>query len=1146
MRKLDLSAFFKCCCFMFALLGQSVYGLAQTAYASNSAHLKAQNFTTQAVENKVTLKDALDNLKKQFKIQIAYHEGLLDNKFVPASLTNNARLYNLDDNLKQLLSAFQLGYRRINDNQISIFSSKELTEVKVPVAALITGKVVDATNNEPVTDATVVLKADHQVGTSTDASGNFKLTIPDKYTDKPFTLEVIYIGYDKEEVLVTNPSAPVQVKLKKSTSTLNEVVVTALGISKQKKSLGYSVSEVKGSEFTQARENNVANGLSGKIAGVNAAGLSTGPGGSSRIVIRGNGGLAGDNQPLYVVNGMPIDNSVPGGAPTTNGTTNNVDRGDGIAAINPDDIESISVLKGGTAAALYGSRAANGVILITTKKGRAQKGIGIEFNSTATYDNVAVFPDYQYEYGQGDGGVKPTTLAAAQASGRRSWGSKIDGSTDYVAVDGKTHPYVAQKNNLQNYYQTGTTYTNSLAFVGGSEGINYRFSLADLNSKGILPGTTYDRKTFNLALNAKLSSKISVEALAQYNIETGHDRTGAGDALGNPNWTPLEVANTVDIRWLNPGYDSSGKEIVWNDASIASNGYFVINKFKEDDVKDRFIGQGSLIYTPIKDLVFKATLSRDFFNYNYTNILPSGTLYILNGQYQAIQSDVSETNELVTANYKKTIAKDFGFNFLAGVNGRQHITNQTTTNGSQFVIPFFYSTTNLATISNTPYYAKIVTNSVFGSADFDYKSIFFLSFTGRKDWFSTLSPQNNSIFYPGIGGSFILSDAVKLPEFFTLAKLRASWAQVGGGAPDPYVINLAYKSIPSAGQPLQNVASNDITNSHLRPYTSTTTEAGIELQMLNNRLGLDVTVYNRKTTNDIVNTAISPTSGYNNVILNVGEVDNKGIEVAINGAPVKTSKFSWNVNYNIAYNDNKVVKLASGLSTIQLAATVNNYGILNNTEGMSFGTIYATQMLKNANGQVVFNSTTNLPVATGYVPLGKSVAPVTMGLTNEFRYKRFSFSFLLDGKFGNKVFSEMEVYATRLGLTKMTLPGRENGLTVTGVDQKGNPYTHTVPVSGLRSYYDNYKIYSDLFLHDGSFVKLRQVILTYNLPAIDLKAVHIQSASISLVSRNLWTLYKKTDNFDPEQSFTNSNNQGFESIGLPRTRSLGVNLAVKF
>jgi TonB-linked SusC/RagA family outer membrane protein len=1149
MRKFDFSTFLKCCCFLLVLLGQSVYGYAQLALTSNNRfHTKAPGYAMQQVaENKVLLKDALENIKKQFNVQIAYQEGLLDNKFIPVSLFNNAKQFNLDENLKQLLAAFQLEYRKINDSQISIYSIRETTVNTAPVvAAVLIGKVVDEKDGLPVIGASVYLKADPKIGTSTDVMGNFKLVVPDKFTGKPLTLLIAYIGYNKEEVTVTDLTSPVQIKLKQNNSTLNEVVVTALGISKQRKSLGYSVTEVKGAEFTQARENNVANALTGKVAGVNAAGLSTGPGGSSRIVIRGNGGLAGDNQPLYVVNGMPIDNSVPGGAPTVNGITNNVDRGDGIAALNPDDIESISVLKGGTAAALYGSRAANGVILITTKKGRVQKGVGVEYNSTATYDNVAVFPDYQYEYGQGDGGVKPTTLATAQGTGRRSWGAKIDGSTDYVAVDGKTHPYTAQKDNLKNYYQTGSTYTNSLAFLGGNEAITYRFSAADLNSKGILPGTTYDRKTFNLALTSKLTNKISIEALAQYNIETGHNRTGAGDALGNPNWTPLEVANTVDIRWLKPGYDANGNEQVWNDAAIASNGYFVINKFKEDDVKDRFIGQGSVSYTPITNLIFKATLSRDFFNYNYSNILPTGTLYVPNGQYQSIKSDVSETNELVTVSYKTKIVSDFNGSVLGGVNSRKNITNQQTVNGSQFVIPYFYSSTNLATTSTTPYNAKIVTNSVFGSADFDYKSLVFLSFTGRKDWFSTLSSKNNSIFYPSVGGSFILSDAVKLPQFFTLAKLRASWAQVGGGAPDPYVINLTYSNVPSAGQPLQNVTSNNITNSALKPYTSTTTEAGLELQMLQNRLGIDVTLYDRKTTNDIVNTAISSTSGYNNVILNVGEVRNKGIEVALNGSPVKSKEFSWNVNYNVAYNDNKVVKLAPGLSTIQMATSVNGYALLNNTEGMSFGTLYGTHMVKNSSGQVVFNATTGLPVQSAYEPLGKSVAPLTMGLTNEFRYKRFSLNFLLDGKFGNKVFSLMEVYATRLGLMKSTLPGRENGLVLNGVDQTGAAYTRTVPVSGLRTYYDNYKIYSDLFTHDGSFVKLRQVILSYNLPGLDLKKVHIQSASISLVSRNLWTLYKKTKNFDPEESFTNSNTQGFESIGLPRTRSLGVNLAVKF
>lgn len=1148
MRKLDSSNFFRCCCFLMILLGQSAYGFAQMALTSNNrVHAKNFGYTApQSVESKVLLKDALDNLKKQFNVQIAYQEGLLDNKFVPVNLTNNISQLTLDDNLKQLLSAFQLTYRKINDNQISIFTTRDLQLSTTVAAVVLTGKIIDGADGQPVIGASVYLKADNKVGTTTDVTGSFKLSVPDKYSAKPLTLVVAYIGYDQEEIPVTDPASALQIKLTRNNKALNEVVVTALGISKQKKSLGYSVTEVKGTEFTQARENNVANALTGKVAGVNAAGLSTGPGGSSRIVIRGNGGLSGSNQPLYVVNGMPIDNSVPGGTPTVNGSTNNVDRGDGIAAINPDDIESISVLKGGTAAALYGSRAANGVILITTKKGKAQQGVGIEFNSTATFDNAAVIPDFQYEYGQGDNGVKPTTLAAAQATGRRSWGAKIDGSTDYVAVDGLTHPYVAQKNNIKNYYQTGSTYTNSVAFVGGNEAFTYRFSAADLNSKGILPGTTYDRKTFNLALNGKLNKHFAIEALAQYNIETGHNRTGAGDALGNPNWTPLEVANTVDVRWLKPGYDANGNEIIWNDASIASNGYFVINKFKEDDKKNRFIGQGSVIFTPIDNLTFKATVSRDFFNYNYTNILPTGTLYTPNGIYAGYKSDVSETNELVTATYKTNIVKALNVNVLAGVNSRKNATNELTLSGDTFTIPYFYSFTNLSKSSTLPYDAEIVTNSVFGSADFDYNSLAFLSFTGRKDWFSTLSPKNNSIFYPSIGGSFILSDAVKLPQAINLAKLRASWAQVGGGAPDPYAINLSYSSVPSSGQPLQNVTTPNITNPNLRPYTSTTFEGGFELQMLNNRLGFDVTLYDRKTTNDIVKTSISTTSGYSSVILNVGEVSNKGIELLITGAPVKSTNFSWNVSYNAAYNDNKVVKLAPGLSTIQMASSVNGYAYLNNIEGKSFGTLVGTSMQTDGKGNVVFDPTTGFPVPTALHEFGKSVAPLTMGLTNEFRYKRFSLSFLLDGKFGNKVFSLMEVYATRLGLMKSTLPGRDGGLVLNGVDKSGNPYTRTVPVTGLRTYYDNYKIYSDLFLHDGSFVKLRQVILSYNLPTLDLKAVKIRSASISFVARNIWTIYKKTKNFDPEESFTNSENQGFESIGLPRTRSLGVNLAVKF
>jgi len=963
--------------------------------------------------------------------------------------------------------------------------------------------------------------------------------------DRPVVLSVASVGFEAVEVAVSDFNTPLTIKLQESSSKLNDVVVTALGIKRDTKALGYSVTEVKGSEFTQARENNIANALTGKVAGVNATGLSTGPGGSSRVIIRGNGSFNGNNQPLYVVNGMPIDNSVPGGAATTNTLGNNVDRGDGIGSINPDDIESITVLKGGTAAALYGSRASNGVILITTKKGRKQKGIGVEYNSTYTIEQAINDNDYQYEYGQGLNGVKPMTKNDAIATGRLSFGAKIDGS-DYVAADGLTHPYTAQKDNIKNFYSTGTNFTNTVAFSGGTDGIVYRLSIADLDSKGIISTTRFKRQTANLNINAKITDKIRVEGLAQYNLERGFNRTLAGDALGNPNWTPYEVANTVDVRWLAPGYDAAGNQTPWNDAGIATNGYFVMNKYQQDDTKNRFIGQGTITYDIVKNFSLKGVISRDFYNYNYTSILPTGDIYIPNGQYTGIKSDVSETNALLTGNYKTRIADKIGISVLGGVNSRRFENKQLNMDGLTFTIPYFYSYKNLATASTIPTHQRVRTNSVFGSADIDYNNMLYLTYTARNDWFSTLSPQHNSILYQSVGGSFVLSEAVKLPEAFDILRIRASWAEVGGGAADPYRINLSYSNVPSSGLPLQNVSSNDITNQNLKPYTSSTYEAGVELKMFKGRLGLDLTAYSRKTTNDILNAAISSTSGYNNAVLNVGELSNKGIEALLAGTPISKNKFSWNISYNLAYNKSEVIQLVEGTNTFQVASSVGNWAYINQTVGSAYGTIVGTRMLRNAAGQIVYNSATNRPVATGLQELGDGVPPLTMGLNQDFRIGAFNFNFLVDGKFGNKVFSIKEVYATRLGLMKSTLEGRENGLTLSGVDQAGNPYSATIPVSGLRAYYNDLRNYSELFIHDGSFIKLRQAIISYNIPVENLKAVKIQSASISFVARNILTLYKKTDTFDPESSYTNGNAQGFESIGLPRTRTFGLNLMVKF
>ena len=1022
---------------------------------------------------------------------------------------------------------------------------------RVQAAREISGKVVSAKDATPIIGATVLVKDNNTTGVITDVDGTFKLILPDSYVGKKVVLVISSIGYETMEMEVAAGQSSLSIQLNESAEQLGEVVVTALGMKKDKRALGYAVTEVSGSQFTQARENNVANALTGKIAGVNATGLSTGPGGSSRVVIRGNGSLTGTSQPVYVINGMPIDNRVPGGSSAVNGlgTRAGVDRGDGIAAINPDDIESMTVLKGGAAAALYGSRGANGVILITTKKGAAQKGIGVEYNGTYTMENVSVFPDFQYEYGQGDGGVMPTTLAAAQATGRRSFGAKIDGSPNYMAADGKNHPYVAQKNNLKNFYQTGTTATNSLAFSGGNESVVYRLSLADLNAKSVLPSNTYNRKTASLNISAKLSDRLHADAVVQYNRETGNNRPVGGDALGNPNWMAYEVANTVDVRWLEPGHDANGNEIFWNDAGIVTNGYFFINKFKERDTKDRFIGQASVSYDILKNLTVKAITTRDFYNYNFTSIMPTGGQYIPQGQYDGIKSDVSETNNMVTASYNTKFGDNIGFSALAGANGRQFKNNQFDFSGQGFTIPYFYSYSNLATSSAVPTETNIKTNSIFGSVDFDYKNIWFISATGRQDWFSTLSPKANSIFYPSFASSLMLSDVFQMPKAIDILKVRASWAQVGGGGPDPYAINLAYSSVPSASSvPLQNVSSTSITNAQLKPFTSTTIEFGVNARLFRGLVNVDVAVYDKKSTNDIVSVPISVGSGYTNAILNSGELSNKGIELLLEVTPIKNESFSWDASFNFAYNKSEVLKLADGISTFSIGNSANGNAFINNQVGKPFGGIYGYRMKRNEQGTIIYDTNSNLPVQTDNNQyLGNGVPPYTMGLTNTFRYKNFSLDVLVDGKFGGDVFSVMEVYATRLGLMKSTLPGRENGLLLEGVTANGDSYSHTVPVANLRSaYYNSLNRYTELFVHDASFVKLRQAILSYRLPAGFLKGIGVQSANVSLVGRNLLILYRKTDNFDPEQGLTSGAAQGIESIGLPRTRSFGLNLNLKF
>lgn len=1082
-----------------------------------------------------SVNELLRFIEKESNFNFVYDRSVLEYK---GNFTLDEKRISLYHLLQRITEESALRFKQVNNN-INV-RLVEGHEQKVPLEnadVTVEGTVVDQ-NGEPIPGVTVSVPGSG-LGTTTDLEGKYTLLVPEAST-----LVFSFIGFESQSIVVGDRSV-IDVVLSEDISSLEEVVVTALGIERQKESLAYSVSQVRGEEFTQARELNVANALTGKIAGVNATGMATGPGGSSRIIIRGNGSLSGNNQPLYVVNGMPIDNSIPGGGTTTGGGGMNVDRGDGISGINPDDIESISVLKGGAAAALYGSRAANGVILITTKKGRARQGIGIEINSTTTFEDVAVFPDWQYEYGQGFDGRKPLTQAEAVSSGRLSYGAKMDGQP-YIQFDGEMRPYSPVKDNIKDFYRMGSNFINSVAFSGGNESITYRLGVSNTDANSIVPNSSFTRKTANLNLNAFLGERLSIETVVQYNMDQGHNRPKVGYADMSTSWGTYMLANTVDVNDLAPGYDENGNEVQWNPVPQAPNPYFVVNRFQNNDTRNRFVGQANIQYDILDNLNIRGSISRDYYHFQYEGVQPTGNAFRPRGTYESSRGIVSENNNMLTLNYNTNFG-NLSFVAMAGGNMQKGTYDQTMINGSEFIIPYFYSYTNLAITTTTPNYSQSAINSIFGSADFGYKEIAYLSITGRQDWFSALNPESNSIFYPSIGGTVILSEALQLPVPINFLKLRGSWAQVGGATVDPYIINQTYNMVQGGhnGRPVQDISSSLVPNPNLRPLTSTTYEVGFDAQFLDSRLGVDLTFYNRKTTDDIVQTNIATSSGYTQALLNVGELSNKGIEVLLTGNPVNTPNFKWDVSYNMAYNESEIVNLAEGLNALTIGSGVGG-GSVRNVVGRPYGALWGYRKKTNEDGQIIYNTNSDYAVRGDLEEIGLGVPPLTMGITNNFTYKNFSLNVLIDGKFGSMIYSNLYQYAYRFGLPKETLPGRENGLTVSGVDEEGHPFTKTWPVEQIDTYYDNDKNYTAMFMFNSSFVKLRQVIFSYNIPVNRLQFVNLQSASVSFVARNLFILYRETEHFDPESNYTSGNAQGLEAFGVPRTRSMGLNVLVRF
>jgi TonB-linked SusC/RagA family outer membrane protein len=944
----------------------------------------------------------------------------------------------------------------------------------------------------------------------------------------------------------------VNAQLSKNSESLENVVVTALNIKKNPRSLGYSIATLDGSKVNTVETPNLISALSGKVAGVDVGNIASGVAGTKRIVIRGGSSLTGNNQPLWIVDGVPI-NSSSLGSPDAGG---GVDYGDGLTGINPDDVESISVLKGNAAAALYGSRASNGVILVTTKSGKAGNGkTRVDVSSSVMVDKVVDLSDYQYVYGQ-NAVHKSTDLPtnAADAFTSDSWGHRLDG-TLAPQFDGVLRPFSPVTDNFKKFFNTGSTINNTVALSGGNAIHDYRMSVSDLRNTDIVPNAKYSRTSLNTKTHSQFGN-LDVDLVFDYIYEKGNNRPYVGGNLTNAFYSILYLPSNIDLATLKPGYDANGREIQY--AASIPNPYYVVNKEQEEDKKNRLIGSASLKYQFTKWLYARGRLTRDYYLAKRLAYIPDNNLSsgFPNGSLdQQLRESVENNYEFLLGANPSDIGK-FGINAFVGGNINWRAATQAITSGNSFVVPHVYTFNNLANKLPTTSDSKQRTNSLFGSMELSYNKYLYLTLTGRNDWFSTLPVNSNNLFYPSAALSFVFSDALKMPSWISFGKFRASSAQVSGDT-GPYQLDLSYSLDPLqyGSLPLQTIGTSNIPNKDLKPLLSKDFEIGLEMDFFKGRLGFDADYYDKKIKNDIVTTAVSNTTGYATAILNVGKLADNGVEVLLRGNPIKTRNFSWNVTATFSTINNRVIALGDGTkgANIILTRSKSGNGSIQLEEGLPYGGIYGYTYKRDSLGRIIYNAQ-GLPLYNATNSrIGNSLYNQVYGLSNTFRYKDFSLYLFLDGRFGGDIYSESNTLAYDEGKHKATLVGREDGLIGDGVSQVDGKQ-NTVLVRGINSpagpgaiisdYYKQIKQITEQFVYDASFVKLREVALTYNLPKALLSKAGFTNASVSAVARNLLTVYKNKNlvNIDPESNISSGNAQGIERMDYPPTRSYGITL----
>lgn len=1029
------------------------------------------------------------------------------------------------------------------------------------------GKVTFSEDNSPIPGVTVVIEGTIN-GTITDFDGNYSLKVK-----KGDLLQFSFIGYATKVELV-GESSVINVSMEVENEELDEVVVAALGISRKEKALGYSVSKVDGKEFAEVKELNVINSLAGKVAGVEVRQGNTGVGGSSKVLIRGNSTFGGSNQPLYVIDGVPMDNENLGSA----GQWGGIDLGDGVSSINPDDIESMSVLKGPAAAALYGSRASNGVILITTKKWKKGKNnFNIEFNSSTTVDAIAnnQYNDIQKVYGQG---ITTPPKDISEATNMWSWGGKMSPDLEFVSFDGTYRDYGVKPNNTNSFFKPGYTTQNTIAFSGGNEETNFRFSATDVRNQDIVPNSGLNRQNFDIKGTMKMWEKLTLDAKMTYSTEEVNNRPYLGYSGANVARALMTLPASFDQAWLEEGKtDQYGNYQPWNSNSLIINPYYSLYNMENKSTKGRVLGYASLKFDFTDWLNLKIKSGLDSYQYVYYNYAPKTTPNQELGEMRHLNANTTEMNSefLLSGNFK--FGEDFSLDASVGGNIMQYNNETTDMLGKDQVFSDITSINNYKEYSLVYNHPRKQINSLYSFVNFGYKDFLYIDITGRNDWSSTLPDGNNSYFYPSVSSSWLVTNSFPSIKSKALSfiKVRASYAEVGGDT-GPYNLSRTFYSFPYSvnGIDFSTESGNVMPNPELMPSRTKGYEFGTSLKFLDWRIGLDLTYYNQSTFDEIIQLPISSSSAYSYAFINAGEINNSGYEVLLHLVPIKMKDMRWDLTFNWARNVNNVVKLHEKAKVQELARAEWVSSYIQAKEGGSYGDIVGYAFKRNENGDVLYN-TNGLPQRTDeQVVIGNGQYDWTGGFTSSFKYKELTFRAVFDMKHGADVLSMTNMKMYQYGTHVETLVGREGwsasekeriaagaptdwvatgGFLGNGVVNTG---TADAPVYEQNAVFVNPKdYYSNLtnnqimepYIYDASYVKLRELSLSYTFMGERIqKSKVISSIGLSLVARNVWLVWSNLPNVDPESTYSISNGQGYEYGSLPYRRNFGFNLNVKF